>query len=160
MQLGIHSIDTVSSWMGRPQSVWGSFARVATTAEIDDVAVASVSFADGARAVFTSSYVSPSTYSIRAYGTEAVLDYQVDIGVWPDLPGVDAATTFTRRDRQGTEPVDFGARDMMAEELEEFASCIRGERLPESGVDEAMTALAVVLGALESETTGRRVDLS
>jgi hypothetical protein len=48
------------------------------------------------------------------------------------------------------EPVEFDARDMLAEELGEFGRCIRGEAEPETGADEGIAALSAVLQALEA----------
>ena len=144
MQLGIHHIDTLSAWLGRPRAVAGEFAHLAAAADIDDVGVAVLRFASGAVGAVTGSYVSPKTCSIRLLGTQAVLDYRVDFSVWPQAERMDAASTLTV-DGAG---VDFDARDMLAEELEEFARCIHGQAQPETGAAEGIAALAAVRDAL------------
>lgn len=48
---------------------------------------------------------------------------------------------------------------MLAEDLEEFAACIRRETMPEKGDLEAMRALALIRRALESQKTGSIVKL-
>jgi 1,5-anhydro-D-fructose reductase (1,5-anhydro-D-mannitol-forming) len=69
MQLGIHHVDTLASWLGPIQEASGRFAHVHTDAEIDDVGVVNLRFASGALASVTGSYVSPKTCFLRLYGT-------------------------------------------------------------------------------------------
>jgi len=159
MQLGIHHIDTLRYWLGPVRQVRGSFARVATSAEIDDVGIVVLDFETGARGVVTGSYVSPRTFFLRLYGSEARLDYTVDMGVWPDAQRLDEHTTLTLTRQTGVEQLAVNNRDMVVEELEEFASCVRGEAEPETGATEGAAALAAVLAALESSASGKAVRL-
>jgi predicted dehydrogenase len=144
MQLGIHHVDTLSAWLGRPRAVAGEFAHLAAAADIDDVGVIVLRFACGALGAVSGSYVSPKTCSIRLLGTEAVLDYRVDFSVWPQAERMDAASTLT----VDGAAVDFEERDMLAEELEEFARCIHGQARPETGAAEGIAALAAVRDGL------------
>jgi predicted dehydrogenase len=144
MQLGIHHVDTLSYWLGPVERSEGRFAHVETDADIDDVGVVTLEFESGALGSLTGSYVSPKTLSLRLLGTDAVLDYRADFSVWPDARALDAATTLT----VDSDPVDFEERDMLAEELDEFARCVRGEAEPETGAREGIAALAAVLEAL------------
>jgi UDP-N-acetyl-2-amino-2-deoxyglucuronate dehydrogenase len=146
MQLGIHHVDTLAYWLGPVTRASGRFAHVHTDADIDDLGVVALEFESGALGSLTGSYVSPKTLALRLFGTEAVLDYRADFGVWPEAQALDRVTTLTL----AGEPVDFPERDMLAEELSEFGRCIRGEIEPETGADEGIAALAVVLQALES----------
>jgi predicted dehydrogenase len=159
LQLGVHHADTLLSWLGPAVRVHGSFARLVTEAEIDDVGVALVELESGARATIASSYVSPKTYSARLLGTEGVLDYAVDASVWPRAELLDSVTTLRLTTADGTGEVPFEHRDVLVEELEELARCARGEAEPETGAAEALAALAVVLGAVESAATGAPVSL-
>ena len=126
----------------------GVFARVATDAEIDDVGVVSLEFEHGPVGVITGSYVSPRTYFLRLYGTEAVLEYEIDMAVWPHADRADAATRLVLRTDEGAEQVPFEPRDPLAEELDELAAAIRGETTFETGPEEGLAALAVILAAL------------
>lgn len=146
MQLGIHHVDTLAYWLGPVRRASGRFAHVHTPADIDDVGVVTLDFESGALGTLTGSYVSPKTLSLRLFGTEAVLDLRTDFGVWPDAQALDAATTLTL----GGEPVRFEQRDMLAEQLDEFGRCIRGEAEPETGAEEGIAALAAVRQALEA----------
>lgn len=146
MQLGIHHVDTLSYWLGPVRRAWGRFGHVHADADIDDVGVVTLELESGALASLTGSYVSPKTFSVRLLGTEAVLDYRADFSVWPDAQALDRVTTLTL----AGEPVEFEERDMLAEELAEFGRCMRAEAEPETGADEGIAALAVVLEALEA----------
>jgi xylose dehydrogenase (NAD/NADP) len=145
MQLGIHHVDTLASWLGPPVSSAGTFAHLATDADIDDVGVVAMRMAGGALASVTGSYVSPKTFAIRLSGTDAVLDYRADFGVWPDAARMDSVSEVTL----GGERVAFEERDMLADELAEFGRCVRGEATPETGADEGIAALRAVRDAVE-----------
>jgi predicted dehydrogenase len=125
----------------------GRFAHVHTDADIDDVGVVTLEFESGALGSLTGSYVSPKTLTLRLFGTDAALDYRCDFSVWPDALALDGVTRLTL----GGEQVEFEERDMLADELAEFGRCIRGEAQPETGADEGLAALAVVLQALEAD---------
>ena len=68
---------------------------------------------------------------------------------------MDAATTLTLQTKTGREMVGFEPRDMLVEELDEFAGCIRGQATPETGAAEALAALQVVRGAIASHQSGQ-----
>jgi predicted dehydrogenase len=159
LQLGVHHADTLLYWLGPAERVHGSFARLVTDAEIDDVGVALVELESGARATIASSYVSPKTYSARLLGTEGVLDYAVDASVWPRADLLDGATTLRLTTADGAREVPFEQRDVIVEELDELARCARGEAEPETGDKEGLAALGLVLGAVESHAAGRPVAL-
>jgi predicted dehydrogenase len=147
MQLGIHHVDTLASWLGEPVAASGRFTHVESEADIDDVGVACLEMASGSLAAVTGSYVSPKTFAIRLSGTRAVLDYRADFSVWPDARRLDAVTTLTL----DGQPVDFEERDMLAEELAEFARCVRTGAAPETGAAEGIAALAAIRAALDGD---------
>jgi predicted dehydrogenase len=151
LQLGVHFADTLAYWLGPIEWSSGVFGRVVTDAEIDDVGVVSVRFDSGAVGAITGSYVSPRTYTARLFGTEAVLVYDTDFGVWPRAHEVDAATTLTLRTTGGLEQLTFAPRDPLVEQLEEFARAVREGKRFETGPDEALAALRVILDALPAE---------
>jgi predicted dehydrogenase len=145
MQLGIHHVDTLAYLLGPVARTTGRFARVHTDAEIDDVGVATLEFESGALGVLTGSYVSPHVFSLRLQGSAGVLDYRADLGaVWPDATRVDEVSTLTLSGLR----VEFEPRDMLAEELAEFAAAVRGEADVETGAAEGIAALRVILDAV------------
>ncbi|HYX88960.1 MAG TPA: Gfo/Idh/MocA family oxidoreductase [Gaiellaceae bacterium] len=148
MQLGVHHADTLAYWLGPVARSHGTFGHVVTEAEADDVGVLALEFGSGARGVIAGSYVSPPTYTLRLFGTEAVLEYAIDMSVWPQAERADAATTLVLSRPGGREMLDFPERDPLAEELGEFARAVRGEAKPETGAEEGIAALRVILEAL------------
>ena len=150
MQLGIHQIDTLASWLGPIARSSGRFAHVATPADLDDVGVVTLEFASGALGVVTGSYVSPKTLWLRLQGTRAVLEYRTDFSVWPDTQALDAVTVVT----VDGEPIAFEPRDMLADELAEFGRCIRDGAEPETGAGQGIAALRAVLDALAGAEVG------
>ena len=68
LQIGVHHVDTLIHWLGPAARVQGSFARLVTEAEIDDLGIALVEHESGARSLVSSSYVSPKTFSDPAPG--------------------------------------------------------------------------------------------
>jgi predicted dehydrogenase len=148
MQLGVHHADTLAHWLGPINRARGTFGHVVTEAEADDVGAVWVEFASGARGVIAGSYVSPPTYTIRLFGTEAVLEYSIDMSIWPQAEKADGASTLALRGKNGREEVDFPERDPLAEELAEFARAVRGEATPETGAEEGIAALRVIVEAL------------
>jgi len=146
MQLGIHHVDTLASWLGEPVAATGRFAHAVTEADIDDVGVVTLQMASGSLAAVTGSYVSPKTFAIRLSGTRAVLDYRADFSVWPDAQRLDAVTTLTL----DGEPVTFEERDMLAEQLAELGRCVRTGAAPETGGAEGIAALRAIRAALEA----------
>lgn len=152
MQLGIHHVDTLAYWLGPISRVSGRFAHVHTAADIDDAGAVILQFESGALGTVTGSYVSPKTLSLRLMGSEGVLDYKTDFSVWPDAQALDRVTTLAI----GGDSVQFEERDMLAEELEEFGRCIRGEAVPETGAAEGLAALGAVLEALATQVEAVR----
>ena len=146
MQLGVHHVDTLAYWLGPVSRASGRFAHVHTQAEIDDVGVVTLEFESGALATVTGSYVSPKTLTLRLFGSDAVLELRSDFSVWPDAQALDGVTTVT----VDGAPVGFEERDMLAEELAEFGRCMRGDAKPETGAEEGIAALSIVLGALDA----------
>jgi predicted dehydrogenase len=159
MQLGVHHADTLQYWLGPVARVQGTFAHLAVPADIDDVGVALLEFESGVRGVITGSYVSPKTYELRLYGTQAVLEYHTDMSIWPQAERMDAATTLRLRTREGETLVPFEPRDMLVEELDEFARCLHSGAQPETGAAQALAALEVITGALAAYA-GEQVTLA
>src|SRR4029078_7575534 len=126
----------------------GRLNRVVSKIDIDDTGAAILEFASGALGTITSSYASPKTYSIRLLGTDAVLDYRTDISVWPAAEKLDALTALT----VGGEAVGFHHVDPLVDELEELGRCVRGEATPETGADEGIAALRVILDAVADQS--------
>lgn len=153
-QLGVHHADTLQAWLGPAVRVGGSLGHVAADADIDDVAVALLEHGSGARSVIACSYVSPKTYRIRLYGTRANLELRTAMALWPEAERMDAGTTLTLETDGGCRRVPFEVRDMLVDELEAFGRCARSGETPETGAEEGIAALRVILGVLPAAVSG------
>lgn len=160
MQLGIHHVDTLQYWLGPVRKVQGAFARLHTSAEIDDVASVQMLFSNGALGTLNSSYVSPKTYDLRLYGTEGVLEYYTDMSIWPNAEKMDEATRLSLWTKIEQRTIDFERRDMLVEELGEFARCMEGSAQPETDAVGALNTLQVVLEAVRSHGEGVALSLA
>lgn len=161
MQLGVHHADTLQAWLGPARRVLGSIDHLEAAAPVDDVAVALLEHASGARSVISCSYVSPKSYGFRLFGTQANLDYRTDMSIWPQAERMDEKTTLTLQRRDGGPGrVAFTSCDMVVDELEEFGRCIVSRGRPETGGREGIAALRVVLGAVDSTRRNAAVELA
>jgi predicted dehydrogenase len=85
----------------------------------------------------------------------------VDFNFWSRSEVVDQHSHLDIQHRGSSEhkPIALSQGDMLREELEEFARCIREKKQPEVGGPEATAALAVVIAAIRSASEGRAVSL-
>jgi UDP-N-acetyl-2-amino-2-deoxyglucuronate dehydrogenase len=129
--------------------------------EVDNTTVAQVllTFESGALGYLGSDWVCPGVFSLRLYGTEANLFYELDFGWWAQSAETDAHSRLIRQEfeQRGDDPevVTFPATDHLKDEIEEFARAVRGETRAEVDAEAARRNLAVVLAAVESARTGR-----
>jgi UDP-N-acetyl-2-amino-2-deoxyglucuronate dehydrogenase len=158
MQLGIHQVENLIYLLGPVNEVRGFFAHVSAPVDVDDVGMATLSFESGAVATVVSDFVSPSAYELHLYGEKANLDCVVDMRVWPDSLKVDSNTSLTFQTRALREAVPIEPQDPLAQELDEFARCVRGEAAPETGAEQGLAAMVVVEAALRSFATNMPVD--
>lgn len=158
MQLGIHQIENLNYLLGDPASVQGMLANVVAPGEVDDVGIAAITYKNGTQAVVSSNYVSPSAYNLHLYGDRANVYCNADMRVWPQALEVDPNTSLVLQNGSARESVNKEPRDVLLEQMEEFARSIRGEREVETGAREGLMAVAVVEAALESFAAGQAVD--
>jgi predicted dehydrogenase len=150
IQIGIHHIDTLCYLLGPVARVWGIQRRRLIEAPIDDVTVTLLEFRSGVVGHLTSHYTTARAADIRVIGTKGNACFDRALGL------------RLRRDTRARvveETIPLPAADPIAEEIREFAGCIRDGGRPEVGGEEATLALAVVLAAIESGARGRAVEV-
>lgn len=157
MQLGVHHMDTLMYLLGPVSHVVGELASVEAPDGVEDLGMAVLAFESGARAAVCATLASPRAYHLHLHGTEANLDLLVDMRVWPRAEEVDRNTQLWLSDDERRERVPFEVVDALAEELGEFARCVRGQARPETGAQEGLAALAAVEAALRSSAERRPV---
>ena len=157
MQLGIHPIENLNYLFGRPERVQGAFANAMAPGDVDDVGAAIISYEGGVQAVVNASYVSPSSQRLSLYGTRANLHLVTDMRVWPDAAAVDATTELVLEDGVERRQMAITPRDVLVEQMVDFAESIRRGGSPETGPWEGLMAIAVVEAALRSAAKGGAV---
>jgi predicted dehydrogenase len=149
LQIGIHYTDVLEYLMGPVKAVSAQSVRLVLPGDNPDVASLVLEHEDGALSTLNASYASASEhYLLNVYGKEASAYYDLHQGL-----------RYLRRGEGAPRPVPCAGNDPLAEELEEFASAVRGETEPEMDGERATASLAVILAGIRSAREGRRVQV-
>jgi predicted dehydrogenase len=164
-QLAVHQFDIVHLLGGEIGAVSSIASRLSPVgAEVDDQSMTLVKFTNGTIAYVGSCWTSPGVFSVRIYGSQGLMHYEVDFGSW-DTPSRlhESSALYIQRGRDG-----YGRREMLAippgdmfrEELEQFAaSCVSG-KVPMLSARNGIVAIAAMNAALASiERNGQLVAL-
>jgi UDP-N-acetyl-2-amino-2-deoxyglucuronate dehydrogenase len=163
IQLGVHHADNLQYLLGPVKSVNANVKRLYTRAEVPDATMVLCEFEEGALGYLGCGWASPGVYSMSVLGTKANLFYDLDFTHWDESQLADKYSTLRSQfyGESERQVVELGHTDMFREQLEEFASAIRGRAAVEVGATEAIAALAVVRAALESsQRKGQSVTIS
>jgi len=172
MTLGVHPADTLQYLAGPIQSVFAFFNRLCLQTEIIDTGAAILQFESGAVGYLGSSFITPWVNYCNVYGTEANLYLTVELPARkPDeTPGQygdhwnyadrNSALYLKRKGEDQKVRVDLKPGEILTEEVNEFAACIRNRQTPETAGPEAIRALAVILAAVRSARTRQVVSLT
>jgi len=115
-----------------------------------DVASLILEHENGAISTLNASYASASEYYLmNVYGKEATAYYDMHGGL-----------RILKRGETKPAAVPSDNNDTFIEELEEFASAVRGNGKPEVGGEFATTSLAVIRAGVLSAREGRRVEVA
>ncbi len=156
-QLGIHFIDTLEYLVGKIRTVSG-VQRSAVLKDkngnpVTDSVAAVLSFENGVIGTIQSDYVSPSTYTIVIFGTEAKITCG-DSEIILERP---SAGTTVKEVLPAFEKIDG---ESYFAEIAEFAECIMNDRAPEVDGEVGLRNLAVIEAMLLSAESGRAVEIS
>ncbi len=155
IQIGIHHIDTLQYWLGPIVRVQGWQKHRFLAAPIDDTTVTLLEFENGMLGYLGSGYASAGAAWIRIYGDAAV-------GVYDRYRGLsfDGQPLEGQPEDWAVPPASFADPiEMIQEALVDFSRAVRTGGQAEVGAREALSALAVVLGAVQSGKTGKAVDI-
>src|SRR5258708_4448278 len=150
LQIGIHYADVLEYLLGPVKAVNGRFAQLVLPGDNPDVASMILEHENGALSTLNASYASASEYYLmNLYGKEATAYYDMHQGL-----------RVLRRGSNGPTAVPCAKNDTFVEELEEFASAVRGDGRPEMGGEAATASLAVIRAGIVSAREGRRVEVA
>ena len=149
--LGIHHVDTYQYLLGPIARVMAMSRRLVLDIDVEDVTSILFEFASGVLGYLGTSWV-PATRTewIAVHGTEAQ--------AWHEAHG--ARLSILRRGQTEREAVPLGPGEPLAEELAEFARCVRERARPEVGGEEGIANIAVLEAIVESAKTGRAADVA
>jgi predicted dehydrogenase len=148
MQLAVHVVDTLQYLAGPVKSVCAKSSRLVTPAEIDDVGVMALEFESGALGYVGTGYVIPSTNYLKIHGVNAAVEARRNGSV---------VVTYDNDRVESLSPVV--AVNPIADELDQFALDARTGGRPETGGEEGLRALAVILAAVRSSEEERTVTI-
>jgi predicted dehydrogenase len=150
MQLGIHFVDTIAYLVSPIRRVSCMAANVAMPGGVYDSIAALLMLESGIPAALTSSYVSPETYFLRIYGTKGLLHCSP--------LSLKLETTENGTDSRVEEFTGEGAESYELQ-MQEFGECVLNNRLPETGGEEGLRALAVIEAMAQSVARSAVIDV-
>jgi len=174
---GVHTVDLLLWLMGEPVEVYAHTGRVAHDGiEVEDVAVATVTFASGALAVLHATTAAYPGLAVRlsvygSQGSAVVHDDQLEF-FWADGDGVAAGLRGTGesvdQSAEVVAPEDIRGNPKVAEpfvvghlrQYEDMLAAIETGREPGVTVGDALLALAMVRAVYVSATIGRPVAMA
>ena len=150
LQIGIHYSDVLEYLLGPIKAVNGRFAQLVLPGDNPDVASLVLEHESGALSTLNASYASASEYYLmNIYGKDASAYYDMHQGL-----------RLLKRGNDRPEAVQCAKNDTFVEELEEFASAVRGDGKPEMEGEAATMSLAVIRAGIVSAREGRRVEVA
>ncbi len=163
IQLGVHHADNLQYLLGPVGAVSAIQRKLHTPSEVPDATMAILEFESGPLGYLGCGWASPGVYQIRLQGTQQNLQYDLDFTKWDESHEADRYSRMEEQRYAQTDrtPVILPPTDMFREQLDEFGLATRGRAQVEVGVDEAIRALSIVHGAIESNRrNGALVELA
>ena len=154
IQLGVHNIDAMQYLLGPVKSVWSVMRKLVVKAEIDDTTMSVFEFESGILAYCGSGYtVRPGQKEFTVFGTKGTIRWLRELQFLQEpKPHQVEITSYLR-------PVNIRGDHSVVEEIQEFTDAIRGKGKIEVDGGVAIRALAVVEAAIQSNKTGKAVNV-
>jgi predicted dehydrogenase len=147
--MGVHQIDNMHYLIGPVKRVAARSNRLVKKTRLDDATVLALEFENGVVGTLVTSYVAPPTVRNGVIGTQAA--------VWNDLDGKRLSVQLiSEREPQLLEVAQL---DTVADELVEFANCIKTGATPETGGLEGLRVVAVFEAAVAAAASGQTVEV-
>lgn len=170
-QLGVHQIDNMQYLLGPVKRVFTIGKPMFTKVANDTVLQTVMEFESGALGYLGTNWACPGSFTLNLYGTTANLFYELDFSWWSNSDLTDEHSLLTKVQFEslsedpdnrilGKAPVVFERTNHLRDEVDEFASAIRGQATVEVGAEAAVLNVAVVLAAVKSAHENRPVEIS
>ncbi|MEE9255672.1 MAG: Gfo/Idh/MocA family oxidoreductase, partial [bacterium] len=153
---GVHMVDNFHYLAGPVKRVFAFSKKLLGATRLDDVTTIGLEFESGPLGYIGVSQVIPLSITTAVFGTEA--------SAWSEADG--ARLHFQRKGEKARSEILVEAGDPLAEQLAEFARCIRevdvggGDVGPETGGAEGLEVVAVLQAVIESARRGEAVEVS
>jgi len=152
MQLGIHFVDTIAYLISPIRRVSCMAANVAMPGGVYDSVAALLMLESGIPVALTSSYVSPDAYFLRVYGTKGLLHCSpLSLRLEKNENGVAMEAHVEDFTGEGAESYEL--------QMREFGDCVLNNRLPETGGEAGLRALAVIEAMAQSVERSAVIDV-
>ena len=148
--LGVHQIDTMLYLLGAIRAVSARTNRLVKRTALDDASVLALEFASGVVGTLVTSYVAPPIVRIGVIGTGAA--------AWNELDG--RRLIVQAIDKNEPAEVEVEVLDTVADQLNEFATCITTGSAPETGGLEGLRVVAVMEAAIVAAAHGGTVEVA
>ncbi len=122
--LGVHTVDTFHYFMGPAKKVTSFSTRIHGFNDLDEATTVLVEYESGPIASISTTYFAPPVVGLSVFGSDAA--------VWNEEDGT-RLFTQSRSEATRTER-EVETIDTMVDEIAEFARCIRGDDVPETGI--------------------------
>jgi predicted dehydrogenase len=145
--LGIHMIDTLRFLLGSEvYEVTSMMDKIATPAEIDDVAIALLKFENHTYGFIASVFVTPRIFNVNLYCTEANL-----------FSNENGELYIQPRDQLNKMKIEVEKVDPVLKEQEDFALSIISKKKPEVDGYEGMKNVAIIEAIIRSAKEKRTI---
>jgi predicted dehydrogenase len=148
--LGVHMVDNLHYLAGPVKRLSAFSNKLSSKGSQDNVASIVLEFESGALGYIGTTYGIPKVFNTAAFGTNA--------NAWSEEEGKRLFIQSKGEQTRTEESVDDG--DAIADELADFARCIREGESPEAGGPEGLEVIAVLEAVIESVKSNRVVEVS
>lgn len=148
--LGVHHVDTIQYLGGPIKTVSAMSKRVSGRLEVDDVTAMLFELKSGPLAYLVTLLATAGVNTVTVYGSNAA--------AWTEADGT--RLFLQKRGEPSREEIQVSPIDTVADEMAEFARCIRTGERPETGPEAAIPVVDVLDAIIESSETGCSVDVS
>ncbi len=148
--LGVHHIDTIQYLGGPIRRVSAISTQVYGALEVDDVTAMLFELESGPLAYLVTLLATAGVNTVTVYGTEAA--------AWSEGDGT--RVYVQRRGEPARTEIPVTPIDTIADEMAEFADCIRTGAEPETGAAAAISVVDVLEAVIESAATRTMVEVA
>ncbi|MFP6869228.1 MAG: Gfo/Idh/MocA family oxidoreductase [Nitrospinota bacterium] len=147
---GVHMVDNFH-YLASPVSRVTAFSKhLLGTTRLDDITAIGLEFERGPLGYIGVSQVLPLSIRTAVFGTEAA--------AWSDADG--KKLYFQKKEEQARTEIPVEEGDALADQMAEFARCIREGASPETGPSEGLEAVAVLQAVIESARRAKVVEVA